>query len=115
MVCGELSVVSVCSGCSPQYLSPEFTNLWAMYPTKYPIARKYETFPSLLLVHTVVLCPSSLQTWDLNTGDRCDSICTMTPSKITNNVWGGGAPFRCSYPCIRRPLGFKKLGILLYI
>jgi hypothetical protein len=41
-----------------------------MYPTKYPIARKYETFPSLLLVHTVVLCPSSLQTWDLNTGDR---------------------------------------------
>jgi hypothetical protein len=45
-----------------------------MYPTKYPIARKYETFPSLLLVHTVVLCPSSLQTWDWNTGDKSLTI-----------------------------------------
>jgi hypothetical protein len=36
----------------PQSLSPKFTNLWAKYPTRYTIARKYETFASLLLVHT---------------------------------------------------------------
>jgi hypothetical protein len=36
----------------PQYLSPKFTDLWAKYPTRFPIARKYETFPSLQLVHT---------------------------------------------------------------
>jgi hypothetical protein len=56
----------------PQYLSPKFTKLWAKYPTRFPIARNYETFPSLLLVHTeksVALYLSSLQTWDLNTGD----------------------------------------------
>jgi hypothetical protein len=26
--------------------------LWAKYPTRFPIARKYETFPSLLFIHT---------------------------------------------------------------
>jgi hypothetical protein len=36
----------------PQSLSPEFTKLQTNYPTKYPTARKYEAFSSLLLVHT---------------------------------------------------------------
>jgi hypothetical protein len=31
--------VSTC----PQSLSPKFTNLWAKYPTRFPIARKYES------------------------------------------------------------------------
>jgi hypothetical protein len=36
----------------PQSLSLKFTNLWAKYPTRFPIARKYETLPSLLMVNT---------------------------------------------------------------
>jgi hypothetical protein len=47
-----------------------------VYPMRFPIARKYETSPSLLLVHTEKkvwhFTPqvSSLQTCDLKTGDR---------------------------------------------
>jgi hypothetical protein len=41
---------------SPQSESPKFTNLLAKYTTNYPIARRYETFPSLLLVHTEKVC-----------------------------------------------------------
>jgi hypothetical protein len=38
---------------SPQSLSLKLTNLLAK---RLPIARKYETFPSLLLVHTEKMC-----------------------------------------------------------
>jgi hypothetical protein len=81
---GNLYSTNQC--CQSQYLSPEFTNLWAMYPTKYPIARKYETFPLLLLVHTVGLCPSSLQTWDLNTGDRSRNGFTATSAQNHGHI-----------------------------
>jgi hypothetical protein len=33
----------------PKFLSP---NLWVINPMRFPKARKFETFPSLLLVHT---------------------------------------------------------------
>jgi hypothetical protein len=33
-------------------LSPKFTNFCSKYRTRIPIARKYETFPSFLLVNT---------------------------------------------------------------
>jgi hypothetical protein len=40
---------------------------------------------------------------------RCDSIQWPLPKSLT--MYRGGALFRCSYPWIRGPLGFKKLGI----
>jgi hypothetical protein len=41
---------------SPQSESPKFPNLWAKYAMKYPMARRYETFTSLLLVQTEKVC-----------------------------------------------------------
>jgi hypothetical protein len=39
-------------GTCPQSGSPKFTNSWANFSTKCPIARKYPAFSSFLLVHT---------------------------------------------------------------
>jgi hypothetical protein len=66
-----LASLKKCCSC-PQSSSPKFTNFWAKYPTKFSMARKYGTFPSLLLVHTeksVVLYPSNILSWNLKTGD----------------------------------------------